>query len=667
MILACQAISKAFGSDDILNNVSFQLENGDKLAIVGANGAGKSTLLKLITGELEADNGTVVFAKDTTVGYLAQYQSDEESGSIYEIVRSACGELIEMEAQLHEMEGAMSGLEDSALEELLARYHALNDRFNLLGGNTYESEIVGVLRGLGFAPEEFDKTMAQLSGGQKTRVSLGKLLVKKPDILLLDEPINHLDLSSIQWLETYLLNYKGTVVIVAHDRYFLDRIVDHVLDLDGRVHLYKGNYTAFTQQKQQWQLTQLRAYEKQQADIAHQQEVITKLKQFNREKSIKRAESREKALAKVELIDKPVEDDLAMKLSLEPTSTSGKDVLFVRQLAKAYGSQQLFADANISLQRGEHVAIIGDNGTGKTTLLKIINGLVEADAGEVSLGTGVTIGYYDQEQQVLDDSKTLFDEMSDAYPNLNNTRIRNILAAFMFFGDDCYKRIGDLSGGERGRISLAKLMLSGANLLILDEPTNHLDMESKGILENAINAYTGTVLYVSHDRYFINQTAHRILDLRHEGFTEYLGNYDYYLEKFDSLSGLNTLNRSSAGGSIGNTASSSVGGAGAINAQQRTLATASSSNFAQPSATDSKLSWQEQKRIAAEKRKLENQIRETEDLIAKLEADLSAIDGQLADPAIATNSAKLNEITAMQSQLLEQLDAAYERWEELSE
>ncbi len=660
MILSCQNIAKSFGGDDILVDVSFQLEAGAKLAIVGPNGCGKSTLLKIIMGQLEADNGTVVFAKDTTVGYLAQYQADEQDGTIYEIVRSACGELIEMEEQLHTMEAAMTALSGQALDEHLVKYHALNDKFNMLGGNTYESEIVGVLRGLGFAPEEFDKTMSQLSGGQKTRVSLGKLLVKKPDILLLDEPINHLDLSSIQWLENYLLNYKGTVVIVAHDRFFLDRIVDHVLDVHRDAKLYKGNYTAFVSQKSQWQLTQQRAYEKQQAEIAHQQQVITKLKQFNREKSIKRAESRQKALDKVELIDKPIEEDTAMRLSLEPTTTSGNDVLMISNLSKAYGSRVLFENTNLQIQRGEHVAIIGDNGTGKTTLLKIINNMVNADSGEIRLGANVTIGYYDQEQQVLDDSKTLFDEMSDAYPGLNNTRIRNVLAAFMFTGDDCYKRIGNLSGGERGRISLAKLMLSGANLLILDEPTNHLDMESKGILENALNSYTGTLLYVSHDRYFINQTAHRILDLRNERFTEYLGNYDYYLEKFDQLNNVSTSPVAST--SVTNAILASTTSASPAESTQ---------NFADNQSLapvlSTKLDWQEQKRLQAQRRKVENQIKKVEEEIANLEDSLAAIDESLADPSISTNSAKLNQLTAEQTALKEKLELAYESWEELSE
>ncbi|MDD6193743.1 MAG: ABC-F family ATP-binding cassette domain-containing protein [Lachnospiraceae bacterium] len=637
MILSCQNISKSFGSDDILKDISFQVNEGDKLAIVGSNGAGKSTLLKIITGELEADQGTVVFAKGTTVGYLAQYQGAETDGTIYEIVRSSCEEIIRMEQELHDMEEEMKRIGDQELEQLLQRYHQLNDKFNHLGGNSYESEVNGVLRGLGFSEDDFAKTMDMLSGGQKTRVSLGKLLVTKPDILLLDEPINHLDLSSIQWLENYLLNYKGTVVIVAHDRFFLDRIVSGVLDISNhKAHMYKGNYTAFAKQKEQFLLTRLREYEKQQEMIAHQQEVIDKLKQFNREKSIKRAESRQKALDKVELIEKPVEDNQNMRLHLEPDTVSGNDVLELIHVSKAYDGVALFTDVNLLLTRGEHVAIIGDNGTGKTTLLKIITQRKDADGGVIRLGSHVTIGYYDQEQQVLDDDKTLFEEMSDAYPNLNQTKIRNVLAAFMFMGDDCYKKIGDLSGGERGRISLAKLMLSGANFLILDEPTNHLDMESKEILENALNHYSGTLLYVSHDRYFINKTAHRVLELNGQQFENYLGNYDYYIEKKYTSKEIESL-------------SEAVGENQAKDDSQ------------------GKMDWQQQKKLQSEKRKIENQLQKVEQEIGKIEGKLAELDARLEDPAVATNSAKLNEITGEQQGLKEQLEDLYLQWETLSE
>ncbi len=637
MVLSCQNISKAFGSDEVLKKISFQVNEGDKVAIVGNNGAGKSTLLKIITGELDMDEGTVVFAKDTTVGYLAQYQEEDAKGTIYEIVRSSCQHVIDMENELHAMEEQMRNASSGELEILLEKYHKLNDKFNHLGGNLYESEVNGVLRGLGFSEEDFSKNMSMLSGGQKTRVSLGKLLVTKPDILLLDEPINHLDMSSIQWLENYLINYKGCVIIVAHDRYFLDRTVNSILDISQHSsYLYKGNYSAFVKQKEQRMLTRLREYEKQQDMLAHQQEVIDKLKQFNREKSIKRAESRQKALDKVELIEKPMEDTRGMHLFLEPNEMSGNDVLQLIDISKSYDNQILFSGVNLMINRGEHVAVIGDNGTGKTTLLKIINGMVDADTGMIRLGSKVTIGYYDQEQQVLDDEKTLFQEMSDAYPNLTQTKIRNVLAAFMFFDDDCYKKIGDLSGGERGRVSLAKLMLSEANFLILDEPTNHLDMESKEILEKALNSYTGTLLYVSHDRYFINKTAQRILALQNEHFVNYLGNYDYFLEKSQEMT---VFPRESQ----------------------------KNEDNTRENATEGKQDWANQKKLQSERRKIQNQIDKVEKEIAEIEEAIENLNEQLLAPENASNSAKLNEISTQQEKLQKQLETCYEKWECLSE
>lgn len=640
MILSCQNLSKSFGSDDIIKNVSFQINEGDKVAIVGNNGAGKSTLLKMITGELDTDAGTVVFAKDTTIGYLAQYQNMEGNETVYQTVYSSRTDILEMQKNLQKMEEQMTKLTDDALDALLVRYHEMHDVFDHMNGYAYESEVQGVLRGLGFSEEDFSKTMDMLSGGQKTRVSLGRLLVMKPDILLLDEPINHLDLNSIEWLENFLMNYKGTVVIVAHDRYFLDRIVTKVIDISMHTaHVYKGNYSAFAMQKEEIRKTMMCEYEKQQASIAHQQEVIDKLKQFNREKSIKRAESRQKALDKMDVMEKPIDAQEHMKLSLQPDVTSGNDVLELIGLSKSYDGMTLFSNVDFLLQRGEHVAILGDNGTGKTTLLKIINEIVTADSGSFRLGANVTIGYYDQEQQVLDDDKTLFEEMSDAYPNLNNTKIRNVLAAFMFLGDDCYKRIGDLSGGERGRISLAKLMLSGANFLILDEPTNHLDMESKEILENAINAYEGTVLYVSHDRYFVNQTADKILELENHQFSVYLGNYDYFIQKKTERM-----------------------------AQEKAVQDAQRGDTESISGqSEGKTDWKQQKKIQSEKRKVENRLAEVEDRIATCEEDLRQIEEEFAKDDVATNSAKLNELSQKQEKLQEELDALYESWEELSE
>ncbi len=646
MILSCQGITKSFGTDNILNNISFQIDQGEKLAIVGNNGAGKSTLLKIITGELDADAGNVVLAKDTTVGYLAQYQNDAASGTIYDIVYSAREDIINIKNQLQDMEEQMKHLTGDDLDNLLIKYHSLTDTYEHMEGNTYDSLVSGVLRGLGFADEDFTKKMEELSGGQKTRVSLGMLLVKKPDILLLDEPINHLDLRSIQWLETYLSNYKGAMILVAHDRYFLDKIVTRVLDIThGLTHLYKGNYTAYAMQKADILKTKMREYEKQQAMIAHQQEVIDKLKSFNREKSIKRAESRQKALDKIEVMDAPIMEENHMKLTLEPEVSSGKDVMDIHNLSKSYDGKVLFEGFDFLLQKGEHVAIIGDNGTGKTTLLKIINEAVTADTGEIKLGSNVHIGYYDQEQQRLDDSKTLFDEIADTYPNMNNTKIRNCLAAFLFTGDDCYKRIGDLSGGERGRVALAKLMLSEANFLILDEPTNHLDMESKDILEQALNSYTGTLLYVSHDRYFVNQTAHKILELDNGHFVTYLGNYDYYLQKKENIID-NFFKNSSE-----NVSNSSE--------------TVTAESMVNSSDNDGKASWEANKQKQREITKAKRELESIEARIEEIENRIADIDNEFMQEEVATNSAKLNELTNERNGLNDELAGLYDRWEEL--
>mgnify|MGYP002592386633 CR=1 FL=1 len=532
MILSCSNICKSFGSDDIIKNASFHIEDHEKAAIVGINGAGKSTLLKIIVGELAPDSGEVVLGSGKTLGYLAQNQDLLSHRTIYEEMLDAKKSVIAMENRLRDLENSMKTASGEELETMMNQYSRLSHEFELINGYAWKSEIVGVLKGLGFTEEEFSKQISTLSGGQKTRVSLGKLLLTNPDIILLDEPTNHLDMSSIAWLETYLLNYRGAVLIVAHDRYFLDKIVTKVIELDnGHAVVYSGNYTAYSEKRAQMRAIQMKAYLNQQQEIKHQEAVIEKLKSFNREKSIKRAESREKMLDKIEVLEKPTEVNDAMDIRLEPNILSGNDVLTVNSLAKSFGSQTLFTDLSFDVKRGERVAIIGDNGTGKTTILKIINGLVEPDDGEIILGSRVHIGYYDQDHQVLHMEKTLFEEISDAYPGMSNTQIRSTLAAFLFTGDDVFKRIGDLSGGERGRVSLAKLMLSEANFLILDEPTNHLDITSKEILENALSHYGGTVLYVSHDRYFIRQVAKSVLIFENNAAFYYPFGYEHYLER----------------------------------------------------------------------------------------------------------------------------------------
>lgn len=652
MILSCQNISKSFGTDEILKDVSFHIEANEKAAIVGINGAGKSTLLKIIMQEESADSGEVVLAKDATIGYLAQYQDVSGDRTIYEEVLEARADILAMEERLRTMEAQMNQLSGTELETLLDGYHRLSHEFELLGGYTYRSEVNGVLKGLGFAEEEFVKKMSELSGGQKTRVSLGKLLVTKPDVLLLDEPTNHLDMESIRWLENFLLNYKGAVVIVAHDRYFLDRVVTKVVEIfQHKAFIYQGNYTDFAKKKAKVREDLLKQYYNQQREIKHQEEVIAKLKSFNREKSIKRAESREKMLDKIDRIEKPVEENTDIHIVLEPYVVSGNDVLTVEKLAKAYDERRLFSDLSFEIKRGERVALIGNNGTGKTTILKMINGLVEGDAGSITLGTNVHIGYYDQEHQLLHMEKTIFEEIADDYPQLNNTKIRNVLAAFLFTNDDVFKRIGDLSGGERGRVSLAKLMLSDANFLILDEPTNHLDITSKEILESALNQYTGTVFFVSHDRYFINQTATRIIELTGETLVNYIGNYDYYLEKRDELTKIYV-----------DAAKNSTDAGTAASANND----ADSANSVMAQAEAGKLDWQTQKAEQARIRKIENSLKKTEERIAELEDLIAEIDEECAKPENATNSAKLGELTGKQQEYRRELEECYESWEELS-
>lgn len=636
MILSCQNISKAFNEESILCNVSFHLEDYEKAAIVGINGAGKTTLLRILVGELPPDNGVVSLSKGKTLGYLAQNQDVNSTKTLYEELLSAKEDLIAMEEKIRQMEISMKQLTGPGLDSLMEAYSRLTHSFEISGGYSYKSEIIGVLKGLGFGEEDFSKQISILSGGQKTRVALGRLLLLKPDLIILDEPTNHLDLNSIAWLETYLLNYKGAVLIVSHDRYFLDKITGKIVELDQtKATVFSGNYSDYAVKKEQMRAIAMNAYLKQQQEIKHQEAVIERLRSYNREKFFKRAQSREKQLSKMEVLEKPSQAATDIHMTLTPRCTSGNDVLHIEGLSKSFGRHSLFSNLSMDLKRGEHVAIIGDNGTGKTTILKIINNLLDADAGTITLGTNVHIGYYDQEHHVLHIEKTLFDEISDAYPYLNNTEIRNTLAAFLFTGDDVYKRIGDLSGGERGRVSLAKLMLSESNFLILDEPTNHLDITSKEILEDALNSYEGTVLYVSHDRYFINRTADRILDLCNGKLTGYLGNYDYYMEKKQELT------------SISPTAGSSSAG--------RT-----------EEISESKLDWKTKKEQQAQERKKENAIKKCEDAIERLEGELAEIEETMAKPEIATDAAKLQELTIRQQELNTELLGWYEKWEGLT-
>lgn len=633
MVLACQNISKSYGINEILNNINFHIEAKEKIAIVGINGAGKSTLLKIIMNEEDADEGQIVIGKDITVGYLAQHQDSYYDKTIFEELLSVKQNVIDLQAQIRQLEQDMKNLGGQELEDALERYTRMNHTFEQQDGYAFESQITGILKGLGFNESDFHRPVCELSGGQKTRVSLGRLLLSRPDVILLDEPTNHLDLNSIAWLENYLKSYDGAVIIVSHDRYFLDKTVTKIVELENtKSTIYHGNYSYYATKREEVRLSKYRAYMNQQAEIRHQEEVITKLKQFNREKSIKRAESREKMLDKMERLEKPQEINDEMRLTLTPDIESGNDVLFIEGLAKSYGTHTLFTNIGMDIKRGERIALIGNNGTGKTTILKIINQLIPKDSGKIILGAQVHIGYYDQEHQVLHPDKTIFDELHDTYPNMTNTKIRNVLAAFLFTGEDVFKEIKDLSGGERGRVSLAKLMLSNANFLILDEPTNHLDITSKEILENALKNYSGTILYVSHDRYFINQTATRILDLHTGGITSYIGNYDYYIEQ-----------------------------------QLVSTARAEEKVTVIKEDTENKKDWKRSKEEQAKARKRQNDLKKTESQIEEFENLISSLDEEMLLPENATNVAKLTEISKKQSEAKDKLEHLYEIWEELSE
>ena len=536
VVLSCKDISKSYGIQEILKNVTFSINEGDKVGIIGGNGEGKSTLFKIISKEITQDEGEIFIDKNRTIGYLSQHVDLDLENTIYNEMNLVFKDLIEIENKLHTLEIKMAEPYDennaAYHEKVIKDYTTLQDLYSHKGGYTYKGEISRVLKGLGFLEEDFDKVIHTLSGGQKTRVSLCKLLLKNPDIILLDEPTNHLDLEAIEWLEEYLKSYKGTVLVISHDRFFLDSVTNNTFEvINGHVNCYNVPYTKFIDQRKKNYEAQLKAYNLQQAEIKRQEAIIEKFRSFNREKSIRAAESREKALERMEKIDAPDKEKEASKIKFETSVKSGHDVLHIENLAKSYGENKLFSNLNLDLKRGEKVALIGENGRGKTTLFKIIMDAVEADTGVKVLGTNVNVGYYDQEQSDLDLNKTILDEVWDAFPNMTTTKLRNALASFLFTGDDVFKVINTLSGGEKCRINLLKLMLSKSNLLLMDEPTNHLDIISREALEDAILEYDGTLMIISHDRYFLNKVIGRILELNEDGVTEYLGNYNYYQEK----------------------------------------------------------------------------------------------------------------------------------------
>lgn len=637
MLLACSHVDKRFNDVPLFSDVTFHINEMERVALVGSNGAGKTTLLRIIAGELTADAGEIITAKDKTIGYLPQQLGYHSENSIYDELLEVKSEIVGLDHSIRNLEEQMQHVSGKDLESLLEKYHRLQTEFEAKDGYACKSQIMGIINGLGFGGKDMEQCINTLSGGQRTRVALGKLLLLEPDLLILDEPTNHLDLPSIQWLENYLSSYKGGVMIVSHDRYFLDRIAEKVVEIEhGKAVSFTGNYSSYAEKKEQLRHTQLKEYENYMRNVKHQEEVIEKLRSFNREKSIKRAESREKMLEKMTPVEKPVGDQKTMHFELTPEKTSGNDVLYVDDFSKSFGEKHLFEHISFDIHRGERAALIGKNGTGKTTLLKILCELETADTGSAKLGTNVEIGYYDQEHNVLHDDKTIFDEIHDDYPDLNNTRIRNVLAAFLFTGDDVYKKISLLSGGEKGRVSLAKLMLSKANFLLLDEPTNHLDIESKEILEEALNQYTGTVLYVSHDRYFINKTATRIMELTEHKLLSYQGNYSYYLEKKETMEKLylNSTNPSSP--------------------EPKT-------------ESEAKLNWKEQKEREAYRRKIENNYKNAENRIQDLEEQMGKIDEETALPEYSSDVAKLTELTRKKEALETELNAALTEWETYAE
>lgn len=633
MILSAQNISKTFIVNELLKDVNFIINEKEKVALIGINGAGKTTLFKIITGELLPDSGQILLATGKNLGYLKQNALAESDMTLFQEVYHTNEDLIHIQKELESMEEKIhmhKGDQDN-LDQLNIDYDKLRQKFEGMDGYQYDSLVKGVLNGLGFKQEDYDKHVAKLSGGQKTRVALAKELIKNPDILMLDEPTNHLDIDAITWLEGFLQSYKGTVLIISHDRFFLDQITNKTIEIEmGRAMVHQGSYTEFMLKKEQLREAQLKHYDQQQKTIKQQEEVIKKLKSFNREKSIKRAESREKMLNKVERLEKPMEIQADMHLQLKPRIESGSDVMTLTDMSKSFGHLTLFKNLSFEVKRGEHIALIGDNGTGKSTLFKIINNVLDADSGEIHLGANVKIGYYDQEHQLLNPDNNLMEEVSDAYPSLTQGEIRNILASYLFKNDDVFKRVSNLSGGEKGRLTLVKLMLSEANFLILDEPTNHLDLISKEILENALIGYQGTLLFISHDRYFVNRIATKIIHLENQKIETYIGNYDYFT------------------------------------AQRKYRSSFTSANDVSDAITETKMNWMEEKAFKAEKRKLETRFESLELTIHDTEEKIESLEQALLQEDVYTDHIKAGEVMLEKDALEDHLTSLYEEWEQVS-
>ncbi|MCY6355439.1 ribosomal protection-like ABC-F family protein [Clostridium sp. ZS2-4] len=634
IVLSCKNIHKSYGIDVILKNVTFNINEGEHIGLVGPNGAGKSTILKIINKQIETDSGDIFIDKNKIIGYLSQNLSLESTNSIYDEVLLVFSSLINLENKLSELEKEMNKPYDTSNEEyhnkVIKDYTLTSELYMNRGGYTYKAEINKVLKGLGFLEKDYSKPINILSGGQKTRVALCKLLLSKPDILLLDEPTNHLDLDAIEWLEEYLKSYKGTILVISHDRFFLDSITDKTLELsNGCIDIYNGNYSAYIELKKKAYEEKLKAYNLQQAEINRQEEIIERYRSFNREKSIRAAESRQKSLDKIERIESPTKENKITKIKFQPQIQSGNDVLHIENLSKHYESKTLFENLNLDIKRGEHVALIGENGRGKTTLFKILMNKVKNDDGICILGKNVFLGYYDQEQSNLEPEKTVLDEVWDDFPNLNTTQVRTYLAAFLFIGDDVFKKISTLSGGEKCRINLLKLMLSKSNFLLLDEPTNHLDIMSREALEDAILNYDGTVLVISHDRYFLNKVVDKIHELNIDGVKTYLGNYTYYVEKKKNPLRFQDLEEFEG-------------------------------------KTKTQINYEKKKK--KEEEKLEKQrklkIKNLEKEIADLEQTLENLQNKLCLEEIYSNPEKSEEVNKELSSIEDDLEKLYEEWEE---